>query len=703
MKRVVWGVLLLSTALTVAAAAGPSARGAAGPAPSAQAQQFALAGQKAMKLLVNKDGWYRVRTTDLAKAGFALPRNMANVQLWANGAQVPILTPRGAIEFYGQGLDTQATDSLAYWLVLGKTKGLRIAVLKAPAKARQPSGTFTTTTTVTPTENYNASILNGDATNIVGPDFGAGSTTTVKIGAPHVDPSAAASLKTTVLGFSLVAHTAKVTVNTTAVGSSSFRGQALNTASFPVPAGTLKDGDNAVTYAATAGDIDIQFVQALTLTYQHSYLADSDVLDLPVAPGRVVTVGGFTTKNIRVIDVSRPTRPRELVATRAGAAGNFTASLAVPGGVKELYEFANYKALSPVLVPNIPSTLNVTKNSADLVIIAYRDFIPALAPLVELRQKEGFQTVVTDVQDVYDEFSFGVKDPAAITAFLAWTRAHWTKAPHYVLLVGDASNDPRNLTNQGSYDFVPTIYKDTQYLESPSDDSLADFNGDGIPEMAVGRLPVRTLADAQTVVSKLVRYDSTTGRPRTLLAVADKNIDYDFEAQSQTLFGLLPSDVTVTTVYRNVGPTDAAVRSRLLAALNTGPTIVNFFGHGAISIWTSGSILKQTDAANLTNTNALSLYLMMTCLNGYFVDPKALSLGEALLLSATGGAVATWSSSGETVPTDQVIADQQAVKLLLTNPNTTLGDAMLAGKSAIHDFDVRHTWVLLGDPTTRLH
>jgi hypothetical protein len=55
------------------------------------------------------------------------------------------------------------------------------------------------------------------------------------------------------------------------------------------------------------------------------------------------------------------------------------------------------------------------------------------------------------------------------------------------------------------------------------------------------------------------------------------------------------------------------------------------------------------------------------------------------------------------VPTDQVIADQQAVKLLLTTPNMTLGDAMINGKSVIRDIDVRHTWVLLGDPTTRLH
>ena len=398
-----------------------------------------------------------------------------------------------------------------------------------------------------------------------------------------------------------------------------------------------------------------------------------------------------------------PLRPRELLPTRAGVAGNYGVTFKAPN-TNGLYAFANYKALAPKLVANVAPNppLNSAAGSADLLMISYADFIPAVKPLVDLRRQEGFATTVVDVQDVYDEFSFGVKDPNAIKRFLAWAKSHWQKPPHYVLLVGDASYDPRNFGGVGGDDYVPTTYEDTQYLTAPSDDSLADFNGDGIPEMAVGRLPVSSVAQATAMVAKLVRYDQGT-RARSMLLVSDKNIDYDFEAQSQTLLGLIPGDVQVSSVNRNQGPTDAAVRTRLLGALNQGPTIVNFFGHGAIEFWTSGSILKRADGPSLTNSNSLSLYLMMTCLNGYFVGgPELVSLGESLLLSP-GGAIGTWSSSGETVPTDQVIADQQAVKLLLNTPGMTLGDAMIMGKSVIHDIDVRHTWVLLGDPTTRLH
>jgi hypothetical protein len=464
----------------------------------------------------------------------------------------------------------------------------------------------------------------------------------------------------------------------------------------------VKDGENTVVMSAVGGEIDFGYAHSVSLTYQRTFLADADVLRASVSAGRATAIGGFSTKNIRVMDVTRPDRPRELVPTRGGKAGSYTATFRPQLSTKEIYAFANFKALAPKLAANTPSKLNAATQEADLLVISYGDFIPALQPLVELRQREGFKVVVTDVQDVYDEFGYGAKGPQAMKDLLVWSKDHWAKAPHYILLVGDASNDPRNFLGKGNLDFVPTTYVDTQYLESPSDDTFADFNADGIPEMAVGRLPVRTVQEATTVVSKLVRYDQAS-RPRSVLLVADKAIDYDFEALSRQLAALIPSSVSVSNVFRNQGPTDAAVRSRLIGALNQGPSIVNFYGHGAIQIWTSGSILRHSDAAALTNAGSLSIYLMMTCLNGYFVEPKFDSLGETLLLAPNGGAVATWSSSGETVPTDQVVADQEAVKLLLNQPNMTLGDAMITGKSVIRDIDVRHTWVLLGDPTTRLH
>ena len=50
----------------------------------------------------------------------------------------------------------------------------------------------------------------------------------------------------------------------------------------------------------------------------------------------------------------------------------------------------------------------------------------------------------------------------------------------------------------GSYDFVPTKLVATTFIKSASDDWFADFNGTGIPTMAIGRIPARTAAQASS-------------------------------------------------------------------------------------------------------------------------------------------------------------------------------------------------------------
>jgi hypothetical protein len=68
----------------------------------------------------------------------------------------------------------------------------------------------------------------------------------------------------------------------------------------------------------------------------------------------------------------------------------------------------------------------------------------ALEPLRQLRESQGLRVALIDIEDLYDEFSFGNKSPRAIKDFLASAKARWSRAPRFVLLVGDASFDPRN-------------------------------------------------------------------------------------------------------------------------------------------------------------------------------------------------------------------------------------------------------------------
>jgi hypothetical protein len=92
----------------------------------------------------------------------------------------------------------------------------------------------------------------------------------------------------------------------------------------------------------------------------------------------------------------------------------------------------------------------------------------------------------------------------------------------------------------------------------------------------------------------------------------------------------------------------------------------------------------------------------MTCLNGYFQDPLLDSLGEAMLKSRDGGAVAAWVSSGMCDPGEQATLNREFYRLLFGGGGLTIGEAAINAKSSVTDKDIRRTWILLGDPTTRL-
>jgi hypothetical protein len=97
---------------------------------------------------------------------------------------------------------------------------------------------------------------------------------------------------------------------------------------------------------------------------------------------------------------------------------------------------------------------------------------------------------------------------------------------------------------------------------------------------------------------------------------------------------------------------------------------------------------------------------MMTCLNGCLHDPALDSPAESLLKAENGGAVASWTSTGLTVPVKQSLLNQQLYRLLYdlqrSGQAMKLGDATMRAKAAVNDRDIRRTWLLLGDPTMRL-
>jgi hypothetical protein len=416
-------------------------------------------------------------------------------------------------------------------------------------------------------------------------------------------------------------------------------------------------------------------------------------------------VTGFTESKIRVLDITRPDDVIEITqAIKMNNDSDDTYSVDMriqDAGSRQAHKlllFVDKSALSADAVKhNEPSDWWSQAVGADYVMISTGDLKASIEPLAQLRRRQGMVVQVADVEDLYDEFTFGRHSPLAIRDFLARAMNTWTRKPRYVLLAGDASYDPKNYLGQGLNDLVPTKLIDTNLMEAASDDWLADFNDDGIADLALGRLPVRTVADVNALVAKIVSYESEAQDPaRGALLVADTS----FESQSSKLHSLLPSGMMVATINRSSAD-DATVHNKIITAINQGPRVTNFVGHGSNGVWTGGSVLSSYDAPILTNTNRLSVFTMMTCFNGYFQDAYNDSLSEALL-KAPGGAIAVWASTTLTETAGQNDIDQEFYRMLFGSQNATLGDAARAAKMVTTDPDVRRTWTQFGDPAMQL-
>jgi len=305
------------------------------------------------------------------------------------------------------------------------------------------------------------------------------------------------------------------------------------------------------------------------------------------------------------------------------------------------------------------------------------------------------------VEQLYDEFNWGEKTPYALKNFLSTAKSAWVTKPQFVLLGGDGTFDPKNYLGQGENDFVPTYLVGTTLLETASDDWYADLSNTGLPQMAVGRLPIRTAGEGTALVNKIVAYDqagSSSWRQSALLVADNNDSSNNFVADTNALQALLPTTLTTTVLLADSDPT---IASDIISAINTGEALVNYEGHGSEEIWANG-LLSDSEVEGLTNGGQTPVVIAMTCLNGYFQDVYADSLAKALLKAPGGGAVAVWASSGLTNSGPQAAMDQALIKLLYSGQALTLGQAAAAAKATITDLDVRRTWILLGDPATKL-
>ncbi|HVX97880.1 MAG TPA: C25 family cysteine peptidase [Polyangia bacterium] len=656
-------------------------------------QQRTLAGAGALKLVVRGQGWVRVARSSLIAAGLDAGADPATLRLYADGVEQAIAVTGGgadaAIEFWGVGRDTPSTDARTYWLVAGQAGGARISVVTPPDGQAAPAS-FVRVASLVERNVYLSSVRNGDASNFYG---AAVSTTPTKrtIAVRHLDPAGAGQsvLAVSLQGVTATPHAVDVALGGRLLGTCELAAQEAKTCSFAAPG--VVEGDNEVTLTAKAA-ADYSATAKLEIDYAHALVADGDALALAAPGASRLTITGFPDATIRAVDVTDAAHPVELAVTTTPDGAAYAARLDVPaGGTRTLYVFCRSAVRAPdAILRDQPSAYGAADIDGELLILTHASLKAAVTPLAARRAAEGWSVQVVDLQDVYDERGFGDKSPEAVRAFIDAARGAWRTPPRFVLLVGDASFDPRNFLGKGDFDLAPTKLVDAATMETASDDWFVDDDLDGVPEIAIGRFAARTAEQAAAIVRKTLGYGGRAEATRGGLFVSDVDgVDLDFGAASAAAAaasGLAPAALFSRA---DAGATSDA----LVAKLNAGPFLVNYVGHGSVEVW--DQLLTSAQASALTNAHP-SIYVVMNCLNGFFHDLYTTSLAEALQAAPAGGAVAVWASSTLAEYDPQPAYDQAFLAALA---RTSLGEAARGAKAAVADLDARRSWILFGDPT----
>ena len=691
------------------------------PTPSFHLPLFNAADYPSVKISVDQEGWYHVPLSELFAAGLNPNADLRSLHLYAEGIEQPLLllghgsgsrSPNDAIEFYGTGIDTPFSATRIYWLVSESAPGNRIYPANSPASEPGAPPSFPFTVVREDRTSYFAALLNGEKSDNF---FGAIVTSdpvdqTLDVLHRDASSSLPITLEITLQGVTdAQQHSVAVLFNGVSVGTINFLGQTAASETFSVDPSGLLDGSNTVTLAALNGDNDVSLVQSIHLQYMHTYTADADWLRATASPGTEVHISGFANSDVRVFDITDPVRISELSGKIASEGGSYGVTAAVPAGSelqRTLLAFSTDTLCSPLALENHhPARLDSSRTGADIIVITHPDFVSQLAPLVELREAEGHSVALVTTEQIFDAFNYGERSPYALRSYLEFASSHWHRKPEAVLLVGDASMDPRNYLGFGDFDFVPTRIIETAAFKTASDDWFTDFQQTGFATLPTGRLPVRTPADADLLVAKIVGYEQgeySGAWNNQALFIADQNVDANFTAAATAAAAILPGSLSSTQILAD-GIDRTTVHAQIVSALNQGALLVDYNGHGAEQQWSFSDIFDDTDASALTNGGHLPVYLLMDCLNGLFQDVYAETLAKSLLLAPNGGAIAVWASSGLTKQPPQASLNLAFLHQMAVEPNATLGRLILDAKAGATDSDVRRTWILFGDPAMKFH
>ncbi|MCK4353200.1 hypothetical protein KAW65_07330 [candidate division WOR-3 bacterium] len=247
------------------------------------------------------------------------------------------------------------------------------------------------------------------------------------------------------------------------------------------------------------------------------------------------------------------------------------------GQGRTYYASSEFKTVS--IKKESPYNLRDRSSFAKFIIITHPDFFDYAERLKKHRETQGMDTEIFSIFDVYNNFSWGLKNsPYAIRNFLWFAYNNWESG--YCLLLG-----------AGTYDYKSSLAKNRI---PPHEEGyiVAEFGYGGNPcwdgwftnNIALGRITAKSKDGARNAIEKVIKYDESPGvwQNRILLIADDENPDGNtFVNHEEGLFNIIPSNFDVFKVYlMNYRGDGSPTKSDLIRYFNKGMFMTFFGGHG---------------------------------------------------------------------------------------------------------------------------
>ncbi|MFM2049099.1 MAG: type secretion system sortase PorU, partial [Bacteroidota bacterium] len=407
-----------------------------------------------------------------------------------------------------------------------------------------------------------------------------------------------------------------------------------------------------------------------------------------------------------------------------------------------LHQFISFNGNS-FLTPTLISTVSnqdihaQINNSPELIIVSYPDFMSAASQLATFHQNTLHQkTLLVSTTQVYHEFGSGKPDIGAIRdmmkTFYDAAGNDTSKMPKYLLLMGDGSYDNRNIIS-GNTAYIPT-YESSSSIAKAGSYTSDDFfgllsnnegkdidNGVQYLDISVGRIPCKSLQEANQVVNKIISYKSAAsfGSWRnTICFVADdedQNTHIDAADNFAKSINSLHPEFNIDKIYfdsykqveSSSGSRYPEVHDAIIRRIESGTSVLNYTGHGGEGGWAHERVFETPDINNLENENKLALFVTATCEFSRFDIPEMVTGGEALLLNPKGGAIALLTTVRLVYTGGNEEINKNIYKYFFNKNNDgthiSIGEVFRLAKNATTTDENNRKFTLLGDPALALN